>query len=329
MTETATTAVILAAGKSTRMKSDLPKVLHEIFGRPMIEYVLDAARDAGASRILVVIGHEGDRVRQALAGQRDVEFVWQHDPQGTGHAVMVCEEQLRGIGGAVLVLAGDTPLLRGESLRELLAERDKHQAACVIGSSITEHNFGLGRIVRDGAGEFVKIVEQKDATPEEQLITEINTGCYAFETESLLGSLRGIDKSNQQGELYLTDAPSVMLRENRRVLALPSLSLIEAMGVNTQAQLAEVRRSIHRRHLDALLSEGVSILDPDKVDIDPRATVLKDTRIDPFTVIRGPARIGSRCRIGPHAVIDGATIPDDDVVGPFEHRRAGSGEDET
>lgn len=318
---TETTAVILAAGKSTRMNSATPKVLHEIFGRPMIEYVLDAARDAGASRILVVIGHEGERVKQTLSKHSDVEFVWQHDPQGTGHAVMVCEDQLKNVGGSTLILAGDTPLLRGESLRELLTEREKHNATCVVGSSMTEDNFGLGRIVRDAAGEFVKIVEQKDATSEEQSITEINTGCYAFDTEAMIDSLHKIDKSNKQGELYLTDAPAVMLREGRTVKALASLSILEAMGVNTRVQLAEVRRTIQREHLQKLMQSGVGILDPDQVDIDPRATIGMDTVIHPFTVIRGAAKIGTNCQIGPYALIEAAIIPDEETIGPFEHRK--------
>jgi bifunctional UDP-N-acetylglucosamine pyrophosphorylase/glucosamine-1-phosphate N-acetyltransferase len=185
---------------------------------------------------------------------------------------------------------------------------------------MTENNFGLGRIVRDAAGEFVKIVEQKDATPEEQAITEINTGCYAFDTKALIDSLHKIDKSNKQGELYLTDAPAVMLREGRTVKALASLSILEAMGVNTRVQLAEVRQTIHREHLQKLMKSGVGILDPDKVDIDPRATIGMDTVIHPFTVIRGAAKIGTNCQIGPHALIEAVTIPDGETVAPFEHR---------
>ena len=174
--------------------------------------------------------------------------------------------------------------------------------------------------MRDSTGEFQKIVEQKDATPEEQTITEINTGCYAFETDALIDSLHKIDKSNKQGELYLTDAPAVMLREGRTVKALASLSILEAMGVNTRVQLAEVRRSIHQKNLQQLMQSGVGILDPAQVDIDPRAEIAPDTTIHPFTVIRGAARIGTNCQLGPHAVIDSATIADGEIVAPFEHR---------
>lgn len=284
----------------------------------MIDYVLDAVRGAGVGRIVVVIGHEGDRVKEALSDQPDVEFAWQHDPQGTGHAVMMCEQQLRGHAGTTLVLAGDTPLLKSDSLRALLFERKSRDAACVVGSAVTDNNFGLGRIVRDGAGEFVRIVEQKDASPDEQKITEINTGCYAFHTPDLLEALGKIDTNNQQGELYLTDCPSVMLRESKVVRAAPSLTIEESMGVNTRQQLADVRRVMHWENLQSLMQNGVGIMSPEHVDIDPRATIGADTVIHPFTVIEGPADIGSDCEIGPSAVVlGGCRVPPGTRIEPF------------
>ncbi|HUG90260.1 MAG TPA: NTP transferase domain-containing protein, partial [Planctomycetaceae bacterium] len=195
-------AIVLAAGKSTRMKSALPKVLHEVCGRPMIEYVLDAARDAGATRIVVVVGHEADRVRAALASQGDVEFALQAEQQGTGHAVMMCREALSRQDGAVLVLSGDTPLLRAESLRGLLDEQQRHAAACIIGTAETDANQGLGRIVRDAGGAFARIVEQRAATPEQAAVREINTGCYAFDARDLLEALDRIRPENSQAEYY-------------------------------------------------------------------------------------------------------------------------------
>ena len=192
-------AILLAAGKSTRMKSDVPKVLHEICGRPMIEYVLDAVRAAGVRRIVAVIGHQADLVRQALAGHGDVEFALQTEQKGTGHAVMKCAEALSGHDGPVLVLAGDTPLLRSESLTGLLDELCRNEAACVIGTAVTEANQGLGRVVRDERGNFVRIVEQKDATPQEAAIREINTGCYAFGAHELFDSLRRVQPNGLLG----------------------------------------------------------------------------------------------------------------------------------
>lgn len=286
----------------------------------MIRYVMDAARAAGVDRLLIVIGHEGEAVKAALAEEPDVEFVWQHDPQGTGHAVMVCEEQLKTQTGQTLVLAGDTPLLSSDSLRKLVDEQVAHSAACVIGSAVTENNFGLGRIVRDDGGNFLRIVEQKDTTPEEAEITEINTGCYIFETQELLASLGKIDKSNSQGELYLTDCPAVLLGEGKTVAASACFTIEEAMGVNTRQHLAEVRGVLHQRGLEQLMAEGVGIVNPDQVDIDPRATIGRDTLIHPFTVIEGESSIGENCEIGPHVVIRGADIGAGEIVPPFTLR---------
>lgn len=283
----------------------------------MIRYVMDAARAAGVSRLLIVIGHEGEAVQEALAGESDVEFVWQHDPQGTGHAVMVCEEQLKSQTGQTLVLAGDTPLLSSDSLQKLVEEQATHTAACVIGSAVTENNFGLGRIVRDESGNFLKIVEQKDTTPEEADIQEINTGCYIFETQELLASLGKIDKSNSQGELYLTDCPAVLLSEGKSVAASACFTIEEAMGVNTRGHLAEVRAVLHQRGLERLMASGVGIVSPTQVDIDPRATIGRDTLIHPFTVIEGEVTIGENCQIGPHAAIRGMDVGDGKSVGPF------------
>jgi bifunctional UDP-N-acetylglucosamine pyrophosphorylase/glucosamine-1-phosphate N-acetyltransferase len=312
-------AVILAAGKSTRMKSELPKVLHEVCGRPMIDYVLDAARAAGAQRLVVVVGHKAELVRQALAGQPGIEFALQAEQRGTGHAVMVCRAHLERHDGPVLVLAGDTPLLRSDSLRALLDEQRQHQAACVVGTAVTDANEGLGRIVRDPRGEFVKIVEHRDATPAERAIREINTGCYAFDGRSLLDALTKIRPENDQAEYYLTDCAAVLKNDGRRVVASPRLDIVEAMGVNTRNQLADVQRAIQRECQQRLMAEGVSIVAPEQTAIDPRATIGRDTIIYPFTAVLGPAVIGADCRLGPHAVIRGtAKLADGTVVEPFQ-----------
>ena len=312
-------AVILAAGKSTRMKSAVPKVLHDVCGRPMIEYVLESARNAGACRIVVVVGYQADQVRDALSEHPDVEFALQAEQHGTGHAVMVCEEQLKRHDGPVLILAGDTPLLRAESLSALLQEQREHDAVCVIGTAETDANEGLGRIVRDSDGEFLQIVEQRDTTPEQAAIREINAGCYAFDCRSLLGALGRIRPENDQGEYYLTDCPAVLKADGKRVVASRRLDIVEAMGVNTRVQLAEVERTMQRMCLEKLMLSGVTIVAPDQTYVDPRAVVGPDTVIDPFTSVTGPAVIGRRCRIGPHAVVQGdAQIPDGTAIGPFE-----------
>lgn len=240
-------AVVLAAGKSKRMKSETPKVLHEACGRAMIEYVLDAAREAGAKKIVVVVGHKADMVQEALRHHTDVDFAMQSEQLGTGHAVMMCRDSLNGHDGPVLVLAGDTPLLRGSSLAALLEEQRAHGAACVVGTADTEQNEGLGRIVRDESGQFLRITEQKDATPEELAITEINTGCFAYDCRALFEALDQVRADNNQGEYYLTDCAEILRKSGRTVIAACKLDIAEAMGVNTQEQLAEVERVMTSR----------------------------------------------------------------------------------
>ncbi|MBL4884599.1 MAG: NTP transferase domain-containing protein, partial [Planctomycetaceae bacterium] len=188
MPNTSPVAVILAAGKSSRMKSETPKVLHQVCGLPMAEHVINAARDAGITKCVLIIGHKAEQVRGALEHLQDVEFAIQSEQNGTGHAVMMAQKALQDHAGPVLVLAGDTPLLKADSLRELLEDQQSNNAACVVGTAITENNAGLGRIVRDQAGKFQKIVEHKDANDEELAIQEINTGCFVFHGPDLFNS---------------------------------------------------------------------------------------------------------------------------------------------
>lgn len=233
-------AVILAAGKSKRMQSETPKVLHEACGRPMVEYVLDAARQAGCTRLVVVVGHKADVVQAALAHHADVQFALQSEQLGTGHAVMMAKDLLLDHTGPVLVLTGDTPLLRASSLKGLLDEQARYGAACVVGTAKTDQNEGLGRIVRDAAGDFLRIVEHKDATPEQRAITEINTGCFAFDGPALFRALDEVRPNNSQAEYYLTDCAEILRRSGQPVRAACLFTISEAMGVNTQEQLQEV-----------------------------------------------------------------------------------------
>ncbi|QDT54447.1 Bifunctional protein GlmU [Caulifigura coniformis] len=241
-------AVILAAGKSKRMQSDTPKVLHEACGRPMVEYVLDAARAAGCGKLVVVVGHKAEVVRAALEHHPDVEFALQSEQLGTGHAVMMARDLLKDHTGSVLVLTGDTPLLRAASLKGLLDEQAAHHAACVVGTAKTQQNEGLGRIVRNASDEFLRIVEHKDASPEERAITEINTGCFAFDGPALFEALDKVRPNNSQAEYYLTDCAEILKQSGRAVRAACLFDIVEAMGVNTQEQLAEVER-VMRSHM--------------------------------------------------------------------------------
>ena len=240
-------AIVLAAGKGTRMKSDLPKVLHEVCGKPMVEHVFYAVRGAGVTRIVCVIGHEAGMMRERLGGHADVEFALQAEQNGTGHAVQMAADQLADHDGPVLVLAGDTPLLRSESLQALLNELTSNDAVAVVGTAITEANQGLGRVVRDANGQFARIVEERDATPEQKAIQEINTGCYAFDCRSLFESLAEVKPLNNQGEYYLTYCPAILRGKGRTVLAAAKFDIHEAMGVNTKEQLADVEQVLKQR----------------------------------------------------------------------------------
>jgi bifunctional UDP-N-acetylglucosamine pyrophosphorylase/glucosamine-1-phosphate N-acetyltransferase len=310
-------AVVLAAGKSTRMKSELPKVLHDICGRPLIEWVLDAVRGAGVKRIIVVVGHKADLVRDALSGADDITFALQEEQKGTGHAVMVCRDQLEEHNGPIMVLAGDTPLLQGESLKTLV-DAQQAGAACVVGTADTKANFGLGRIVRDAGGNFVKIVEQKDATPEEAAVTEINTGCFVFDNQLLLQALEELQPNNAQAEYYLTDCPAILLGQGLPVQASCTLDIHEAKGVNTRVELAAVQRTIQQRIQTELMLSGVSIVSPDNTWIGCHAKVGRDTTIRPFSVIEGSAVIGENCDVGPYAYVAGSIVPDGTTVGGFQ-----------
>jgi len=312
---TAPVAVILAAGKSTRMKSETPKVLHPVCGRLMIEYVMDAARDAGVEKLIVIVGHKADLVKQALSGHSDVVFAEQVEQNGTGHAVMMAESHLEGHPGSVLILAGDTPLLQGSSLKALLDDQSAQSAACVIGTADTENNDGLGRVVRDANGDFQCIVEHKDATEQQRQITEINTGCYAFDGPLLLSSLRKLKPNNVQAEYYLTDCPRILMDEGHKVAASCSLTIQEAIGVNNRVQLAEVRGHIQQQILTDLMLSGVTIVDPLQTSIDVEVVIGGDSVVKPGTVIEGAVTFGANCVIGPNASVVGPkTFADGSIV---------------
>ena len=242
-----TCAIVLAAGQGTRMKSDLPKVLVPVCGRPMIDYVLDMLAEAKIERVIVVVGYRADLVREHLAGRPGLTFVEQRERLGTGHAVMVCRDELTEQTGPVVIVTGDSPLVRAESIRALLAERDKLDAACILGTAHKENPFGLGRIVRDAAGKFAAIVEEKDATPVQRQITEVNMSCYVFAAGDLLSALGELRADNAQKEYYITDCPGNLRRAGRVVGALPVLARGEALGINTVDELAIIEAAMRAK----------------------------------------------------------------------------------
>ncbi len=239
-------AVVLAAGKGTRMKSDLPKVLCEANGRPLIDWVLDALEAAGVQQFLVVVGYEADRVKKALQDRDGVKFVLQDQQLGTGHAVKVCEDHLEGHDGPVLIVAGDSPMIQPESIRSLLDGFETEALDCLLGTLLKDNPQGLGRIVRDKAGRFEGIVEEKDATDEQRAINEVNMSTYLFRPEHLLWALGQLKNNNRQGEFYLTDCPAILLGAGRKIDALPVLKPCEALSVNTVDELAEVEIALQK-----------------------------------------------------------------------------------
>jgi bifunctional UDP-N-acetylglucosamine pyrophosphorylase/glucosamine-1-phosphate N-acetyltransferase len=311
-------AIVLAAGQGKRMKSERAKVLHEVCGRPMIRYVVEAARGAGARTTLVVVGYAAEQVRACLADEPDVLFADQSRQLGTGDAVKACHPLLEGYEGPAFVLVGDEPLIRPQPLADLLARQQSEHAACLLGTAIVPDPFGFGRILRDSAGRFLRIVEERDCNPEEKAIREVNPSCYVFDLPGLWEALDKLDTSNAQHEYYLTDAPLWLQSMGRKVVALPVLEPNDILGVNARQHLAQAHAVMQERIQDHWMTEGVSIVDPRNTYVDGRARIGRDTVIYPFTVISGHVTIGSNCRVGPFTHLrDGTVLDDGAEVGAF------------
>jgi bifunctional UDP-N-acetylglucosamine pyrophosphorylase / glucosamine-1-phosphate N-acetyltransferase len=241
-----TVAVVLAAGMGTRMKSDLPKVLVPVLGRPMIEFVLDALAAAGIGRTIVVVGYRADDVQKQLSGRTNLQFALQSERLGTGHAVKMAQPLLVGHAGPVVVVAGDSPMIQSVSLQKLLDHFEKEQPACLLGTLHKQNPEGLGRIVRDSRGEFAGIVEEKDATDEQRRLTEVNMSTYIFSGPELLHALDHLKNDNRQREYYLTDCPGILKAEGKLVQALPVLQPCEALSINTTDELSQVEAEMRR-----------------------------------------------------------------------------------
>ena len=239
-------AIVLAAGQGIRMKSKLPKVLVEVCGRAMVEYVLDALHLGGVERILVVVGYRSDLVRRSLSDHPDLSFVEQIEQLGTGHAVMTCREALADHDGAVLIVTGDSPLTQADSVRALLNDFERERPACIVGTTHKEDPSGLGRIVRDERGKFISIVEEKDATPEQLEITEVNMSTYVFDCHKLLEALEQLTTDNALGEYYITDCPGILRLQGEDVRAVNALRPCEALSINSLEDLAKVAHEMKR-----------------------------------------------------------------------------------
>ncbi len=312
------TAVVLAAGKGTRMRSKRPKVMHGLLGMPMLGYVLDALADAGIGRTIVVIGHGSGQV-EAYLRHRGVDWVLQEEQKGTGHAVLVTRRSLGGFAGRVLILCGDTPLLRGSTLKAFVAEHQRSGVDLSILSARFDDPSGYGRIVRPpgGGDSILGIVEEKDAGPSERLIDEVNTGVYAAGARDLFRWLDMVGCDNAQGEYYLTDIVALAVREGKRVLALPLAEEEEALGVNSRHELARAESVLLGRVRRFWMDRGVTFVMPDTVYIEPGVRVGRDVSIGPFSVLKGETVVGDEAELGAFCVLDNARVPRGARLAPY------------
>src|SRR5687767_5163595 len=332
--------VILAAGQGTRMKSALPKVLHPVAGQPMIRQVVQTAETLAPASIAVIVGHQADAVRAFLGGRRGVQFALQAPQLGTAHALQQAEPLLAGRTGTLVLLSGDVPLLRAATLRRLLDAHREAKAAATVVTATVERPYGYGRIIRVG-GRIARIVEERDASPAQRQVREINSGIYAFDLLPLFDHLRSIATKNAQGEYYLTDLVALYRRRKLPVETIMVDDPAEIRGVNTRSELAELSAIMRQNKNEELMAAGVTIVDPATTYIDPNVEVGPDTVIHPGVVIQGQSRVGSACEIHAYVrltdseladkvtinnfcVLVGARVAEGAAIGPFAHLRPAS-----
>lgn len=331
-------AVILAAGKGTRMKSKLPKVLHQLLGRPMLSYSISAARSVSSTPPVVVIGYMAEEVRGAI-GEGGVLYVVQEEQLGTGHAVSQAAPLLQGKADAILVTYGDMPLLRSETLRKMAEVHEKGKSPITMLTVKMDDTHGFGRVVRDRSGGVVRIVEEDHTTPEEWEIRELNAGVYIFDADWLWDHLPRLPLS-PKGEYYLTDLVGMAADEGVPAIPMTVDASEEVIGINTRVHLAQAEKELRRRINERWMLSGVTIVDPDTTTIWPDARIGQDTVLYPNTYLQGETVIGEDCEIGPgtlirdsavgngcqirFSVIEGATIEDRVDIGPFAHLRKGA-----
>ncbi len=327
--------IILAAGKGTRMKSKLYKVLHRVCGRTMVGHVLHQVKKLRTDHVITVVGYGAAAVKKTLGDQ--TEYVTQAHQRGTGDAVLRAEPILKNGIGDTMVLSGDTPLLRAATLRKLFQQHDQSQAAATILTAKVADPTGYGRIVKDAAGNVQQIVEQKDANASQRAIHEVNTGVYVFDNQQLFKALHRINDQNAQGEYYLTDVIQVLRKAGQQVQTYQMNDPREAMNVNTRAALSRANRIMHRRINDYLMDHGVSILAPNRTDIDVDVKIGADTVIEPNVRIHPGTVIGSQCVIGANSEIyncrlhdhvrviasylQDSTMDEYSNIGPYSHLR--------
>lgn len=332
-----TIAIILAAGQGTRMKSQLPKVLHQLLGKPLVHYSLELAKTTTNQKPIVIIGHEADAVKETLGATAN--FVYQEEQLGTGHAVQKAEEHLAGFSGLILVISADMPLLRKDTLNSLIQTQTNNSGPLSLLTVKGEDSRGFGRIIRSNDNSVSAIVEESEASLEELSIQEYNVGAYCFKSEWLWKALKEIQVS-PKGEYFLTDVVEIARTQRQMVRAISVSEQAEAMGINTRVHLAEATTLMRKRINDRWMKEGVTIIDPSSTYIEPDVLIGKDTTIWPNCYLRGRAWVGENCLIGPNSIIQDsvighrstilssvleyAIVENDVEIGPFCHLRKGA-----
>ncbi|MFH1634826.1 MAG: bifunctional UDP-N-acetylglucosamine diphosphorylase/glucosamine-1-phosphate N-acetyltransferase GlmU [Chloroflexota bacterium] len=331
------TPIILAAGQGTRMHSSLPKVLHPILGRPMVWYALEAAQEVTETKPVVVIGHGAEGVRQVLGDT--VQFVWQEQRLGTGHAAQQAEPVLRGETDLVLVTSADMPLITSETLSRLVDAQTSHAGPITMLTVVLVDPHGFGRVIRADSGQVAAIIEEAQASPEQRSVRELNAGVYCFSADWLWPALKRVELS-PKGEYYLTDLVGIAAAEGRSVQAIRLEDPTEMIGVNTRVHLAEATAIMQQRINRKWMLAGVSIVDPNATYIEPGITIGRDTVIWPNTYLQGETQVGESCVLGPNTIIrdtqlgnrcqvfasvlETAVVEDDVDIGPFGHLRKGA-----
>jgi bifunctional UDP-N-acetylglucosamine pyrophosphorylase/glucosamine-1-phosphate N-acetyltransferase len=322
------------------MKSSLPKVLHQIAGRPMIERILDTAAVITPDTVTIIVGHKADIIQERLVKNQNVRFAVQEPQLGTAHALQQAEPLLAGRSGSLILLSGDVPLLSPNTLKRLLETHRGSEAAATVVTATVDRPYGYGRIVRT-RGRIARIVEERDASPTQRQIKEINSGIYAFDLPPLFDALRSIASQNVQGEFYLTDLIAIYRRRRLPVESLLIENTQEIRGINSRSELAEVSRLVRQKKNEELMAAGVTLIDPATTYVDPEAEIAPDTVLHPGVVIEGRTRIGSACEIQAYVrisdseigdrvsinsfcLISGAQVAAGAVLGPFAHLRPGA-----
>lgn len=307
-----TAAIVLAAGAGTRMKSKKPKVVHEVLGKPLVRWVVDAAREAGVDEVVTVVGHAREQVVPLV--EADTAVAVQTEQRGTADAVLACKEALAGFEGSLVVLSGDCPLITAETISALVKMREEGDAAAVVLTMQPENPFGYGRIIRDEDGQVLRIVEQKDASPEEAAVRECNSGFYCFDAKALFEALSEVGSDNAQGEFYLTDVLAICRAKGRPVLGLLAADDGECLGVNSRLQLAEATKIMQRRINARHMAAGVTMMDPDSVWIGPDVKIASDVEILPGVMLMGKTSIGEDSLIGPNTRLTDTLVGERCVV---------------